>query len=34
VPEDDRQEKGYVASKFGTAIDVTRPKVEGSEEED
>jgi len=34
VPEDDRPEKGQVASKFGTVIDVPRPKVEVSEEED
>jgi hypothetical protein len=31
VPEDDRPEKGKVASNYGTVIDVPRPKVEVSE---
>jgi len=34
VPEEDRPEKGQVASKFGTVIDVPRSKVEVSKEED
>ena len=32
MPEDDWTEEGLVAAKFGTVIDVPRPKVEVSEE--
>jgi len=34
VSEDDKPEKGQVASTFGTVIDVSLLKVEMSEEED